>query len=148
MKYIFIPIHHGNHYTCAVVSMEEMKVKYYDSLVSNKTRTRGCIGESLQTSILQVVLKYLKRMLLEYKGSTLPEGWILEPLCTAPQQNNDTDCVAFVCMFIDFVHDGCDFNFEINKIDVEDWEKRMILSIISNRAAVTKMMAVRMRLSF
>jgi Ulp1 family protease len=33
MEYIFIPIHRGNHYMCAVISMKEKKAKYYDSLV-------------------------------------------------------------------------------------------------------------------
>jgi Ulp1 family protease len=27
MKYIFIPIHHGLHFTCAVIYMEQMKIK-------------------------------------------------------------------------------------------------------------------------
>jgi hypothetical protein len=33
-------------------------------------------------------------------------------------------------MFIDFIHDGCNLNFKMNKINVEDWQKRMILSIM------------------
>ncbi len=32
MRYIFIPIHHGLHFTCAVIYMEEMKIEYYNSL--------------------------------------------------------------------------------------------------------------------
>ncbi len=47
MEYIFIPIHRGNHYTCAVIYMKERRVKYYNSLVSDQTRTRGNIEESL-----------------------------------------------------------------------------------------------------
>jgi hypothetical protein len=133
MEYIFIPIHRGNHYTCAVISMKERRIKYYNSLVSDQTRTRGSIGESLQKSILQVVLKYLEGIHFECKGSTLPEDWTLEPTCTAPQQDNTTDCGAFICMFIALIHDGCDLDFEMNKINVEDWQKRMILSIMSTK---------------
>jgi hypothetical protein len=33
MRYIFIPIHHGLHFTCAVIYMEKMKIEYYDSLL-------------------------------------------------------------------------------------------------------------------
>jgi hypothetical protein len=111
-------------------------VKYYDSLVSDQTRMRGNIGESLQKSILQVVLKYLERIHLEHKGSSLPEDWTLEPLRTAPQQNNAFYCGAFVCMFIDFIHDGCDFDFPMNEINVRDWQKNMILSIMSNKSSI------------
>jgi hypothetical protein len=131
-----IPIHQGNHYTCAVISMKEKIVKYYDSLVSDQTRTRVSIGESLQKSMLQVVLKYLERIHLEHKGSSLPEDWMLEPLCMAPQQNNAIDCGAFVCMFIDFIHDGCDFDFPMNEINVRDWQKNMILSIMLNKSSI------------
>ena len=138
MEYIFIPIHRVNHYTCAVIYMKERRVKYYDSLVSDQTRTRGSIGESLQKSILQVVLKYLEGIHLECKGSTLPEDWTLEPSCTAPQQDNTTDCGAFICMFIAFIHDGCDLNFKMNKINVKDWQKRMILSIMSTKNGSNK----------
>ncbi len=28
MRYIFIPIHHGLHFTCAVIYMEQMKIKH------------------------------------------------------------------------------------------------------------------------
>jgi Ulp1 family protease len=32
MRYIFIPIHHGLHFTCAVIYMEQMKIEYNNSL--------------------------------------------------------------------------------------------------------------------
>ncbi len=75
---------------------------------------------------------------MECKGSTLPEDWTLEPSCTAPQQENTTDCGAFICMFIAFIHDGCDLNFKMNKVNVEDWQKRMILSIMSTKNGSSK----------
>ena len=105
-------------------------------MVGNQTRTRGSIRESLQKSILQVVLKYLERIHLDHKGSSLPEDWTLEPLCMAPQQNNAIDCRAVVCMFIDFIHDGCDFDFPMNEINVRDWQNNMILSIMSNKGSI------------
>ncbi len=30
MRYVFIPIHHGLHFTCAVIYMEEMKIECYN----------------------------------------------------------------------------------------------------------------------
>jgi Ulp1 family protease len=39
MRYIFIPIHHGLHFLCAVIYMEQKKIKYYGSLCfDNVTR--------------------------------------------------------------------------------------------------------------
>jgi Ulp1 family protease len=42
MRYIFIPIHHGLHFTCAVIYMEEMKIKYYNSLHFDNVTRHGC----------------------------------------------------------------------------------------------------------
>ncbi len=42
MRYIFIPIHHGLHFTCAVIYMEGMKIKYYDSLRFDNVTRHGC----------------------------------------------------------------------------------------------------------
>ncbi len=38
MKYLFIPINVGSHYTCVVVYMEDKRICYYDSYKSTKTR--------------------------------------------------------------------------------------------------------------
>ncbi len=42
MRYIFIPIHHGLHFTCAVIYMKEMKIEYYDSLRYDNVTRHGC----------------------------------------------------------------------------------------------------------
>jgi Ulp1 family protease len=42
MRYIFIPIHNGLNFTCAVIYMEEMKIKYYDSLRFDNVTRHGC----------------------------------------------------------------------------------------------------------
>jgi Ulp1 family protease len=49
MRYIFIPIHHGLHFTCAVIYMEEMKIKYYDSLSSDNVTRHGCRQKNKNT---------------------------------------------------------------------------------------------------
>ncbi len=41
MRYIFIPIHHGLHFTCAVIYMEQKKIKYYDSLFFDNVTRHG-----------------------------------------------------------------------------------------------------------
>ena len=42
MRYIFIPIHHGLHFMCAVIYMEEMKIEYYYSLRFDNLTRHGC----------------------------------------------------------------------------------------------------------
>ncbi len=42
MRYIFIPIHHCLHFTCALIYMEEMKIEYYDSLRFDNVTRHGC----------------------------------------------------------------------------------------------------------
>jgi hypothetical protein len=43
MRYIFILIHHGLQFTCAVIYMEQMKIEYYDSLCFDNV-TRQFVG--------------------------------------------------------------------------------------------------------
>ncbi len=42
MRYIFIPIHHGLHFTCAVIYMEQKKIEYYNSLRFDNVARHGC----------------------------------------------------------------------------------------------------------
>jgi Ulp1 family protease len=42
MRCIFIPIHHGLHFTCAVIYMKVMKIGYYDSLCFDDVTRHGC----------------------------------------------------------------------------------------------------------
>ncbi len=46
MRYIFIPIHHGLHFTCAVIYMEQMKIEYYASLLYDNVTRHGCRQKS------------------------------------------------------------------------------------------------------
>ncbi len=62
MRYIFIPIHHGFHFTCAVIYMEQMKIKYYDSLRFDNVTRYGCRHKvNMQDDTLQVLRDYLQK---------------------------------------------------------------------------------------
>ncbi len=62
MRYIFIPIHHGLHFTCAVIHMEEMKIEYYDSLCFENVTRHGCEHKiKMQKTTLQVLRDYLQK---------------------------------------------------------------------------------------
>jgi hypothetical protein len=62
MRYIFIPIHHGLHFTCAVIYMEQMKIKFYDSLCFDNVIRHGCRHKiKMQEDTLQVLRDYLQK---------------------------------------------------------------------------------------
>jgi hypothetical protein len=102
MRYIFIPIHLGLHFTCAVIYMKEMKIEYYDSLrFDNITRNSCKHKQNMQESTLQVLRDYLQKEHMKEKRIDLPNKWKLYTMCNVLQQDttNTTDCGVFVCMY-------------------------------------------------
>ncbi len=72
MRYIFIPIHHGLHFTCAVIYMEQKKIKYYDSLRFDNVTSHGCRHKiKMQEDTLQVLRDYLQNELMKDKHKDL-----------------------------------------------------------------------------
>ncbi len=73
MRYIFIPIHHGLQFTCAVIYMEEMKIEYYDSLRFDNVKRHGCRHKiKMQEDTLQVLRGYLQKEHMKYMRIDLP----------------------------------------------------------------------------
>jgi Ulp1 family protease len=73
MRYIFIPIHHGLHFTCAVIYMEKMKLEYYDSLRFDNLTKHGCRHKvKMQEETLQVLRDYLQNEHVKDKRIDLP----------------------------------------------------------------------------
>jgi Ulp1 family protease len=61
MRYIFIPIHKGMHFTCAVIFVEQKKIEYYDSLHFDIVTRQSCRHKiKMQEDILQVLRDYLQ----------------------------------------------------------------------------------------
>jgi Ulp1 family protease len=119
MRYIFIPIHHGLHFLCAVIYMEEMKIKYYNSLRFDNATRHGCKYKiKMQEDTLQVLRDYLQKEYMKEKCIDLPNEWKLYTMCNVPQQDtaNTTDCGVFVCMFCDFILNDCKLDFKQDDI--------------------------------
>ncbi len=73
MRYIFIPIHHGLHFRCAVTYMEEMKIKYYDSLRFDNVTRNGCKHKiKMQEDTAQVLRDYLQKEHMKEKRINFP----------------------------------------------------------------------------
>ncbi len=106
MRYIFIPIHHGLHFTCAVIYMEEMKIEYYNSLRFDNETRHGCKHKmKMQEDTLQVLRDYLQKEHMKEKRIDLPNEWKLYTMCNVPQQDttNTTDCGVW-CMHVLQLH--------------------------------------------
>jgi Ulp1 family protease len=73
MRYIFIPIHHGLHFTYAVIYMKEMNIKYYDSLRFDNVTRHGCKHKiKMQESTFQVIREYFQKENMKGKHIDLP----------------------------------------------------------------------------
>ena len=110
MRYTFIPIHHGLHCMCAVIYMEQMKIKYYDSLLYDNVTRRGCRHKvKMQEDTLQVLRNYLQNNHMKDKCIDFPNEWKLYTMCNVSQQDttNTTDCGVFVCMYCNFILNDC-----------------------------------------
>ncbi len=134
MRYIFIPIHHGLQFMCAVIYMEQKKIEYYDSLHFDNVTRHGCRHKiKMQKDTLQVLRDYLQKEHMKDKRKDLPYAWKPYTMCKVTQQNttNTTDCRVFVCMHCDFILNDCKLDFSQNDITISHWRDRMILSILS-----------------
>jgi sentrin-specific protease 1 len=122
---IIFPINQNNqHWTIAVVFMQEHKIQYYDSL--------GGSGKHY----LHTLLRYLQDEHLDKKRTPMPspELWNLVP-CTedTPRQLNGYDCGAFTCMFADFISMDRSFDgFDANR-DMLLYREHIALSIIDGQ---------------
>jgi Ulp1 family protease len=134
MRYIFIPISHGLHFTCAVIYMEQMKIKYYNLLRFDNVTRHGCKHKiKMQEDTLQVLRDSLQKEHMKNKHKDFPNKWKLYTMCKVPHQDttNTTDCGVFVCMYCNFILNDSKLDFNQHDITNGHWRDRMILSILS-----------------
>jgi Ulp1 family protease len=132
MRYIFILIHHGLHFTCAVICMEQLRIDYYNSLHFDNVTRNGCMHKvKMQEDTLQVLRDYLQNEHIKDKRKDLPNEWKLYTMCNVPQQDttNTTDCGVFACMYCDLILNDCKLDFNQHNITNNHWRDR-ILSIL------------------
>ncbi len=85
MRYIFIPIHHGLHFMCVVIYMEEMKIEYSDSLCFDNVTRHGCKHKiKMQEDTLQVLRDYLQKEHKKEKRIDLLNEWKLYTMYNVP----------------------------------------------------------------
>jgi Ulp1 family protease len=102
MRYVFIPILQGLHFTCSVIYIVQKKIKYYNTLCFDNVTMHGCRHNiKKQEDTLQVLRDYLQNKHMKDKHKDLPNEWRLYTMCKVPQQDkmNTTDCGVYVCMY-------------------------------------------------
>lgn len=89
---ILIPVHKGVHWCMAIIHLKNKTIKYYDSFGVPNDR------------VLSALYEYLKSESLDKKKVKLDmSGWKMENVRNIPQQENDSDCGVFSCMYAEFV---------------------------------------------
>ncbi len=131
-KYIFFLIHNATHFELDFVFVEDTMICYYDPLlVTNRTRNKCSHKTNIQETKLKGFIQYLKDEHVEKKGYEMPnaEKWELKSMTNSdiPQQENDSDCGVFVCMFCDYILNGNKVNFKHDDIMEGSWRQKMIL---------------------
>ena len=106
LKNIFFPINkHNMHWMLAVVSVQEKRVAFYDSL--------GGDGGVYLKGIKQYLQDEHKR---QHGVPMDMSGWRFENAPT-PRQGNGSDCGVFVSMIADFLSRGLPLDFDQSHID-------------------------------
>ena len=121
---LIVPINISQqHWTCAVIFMQEKRIQYYDSV----------LGDGLY--YLRALRRYLKDEHRNRKHLALDtSSWTLvECQSDTPKQENGYDCGVFTCMFADYV--SVDKPFDFNQATVTMCRHRMALSILRGRAS-------------
>jgi Ulp1 family protease len=104
---------------------------YYDPLlVTTRTRNKCSHKSDIQETKLKGFLQYLKDDHFDKKGYEMPNAdiWALKRMDKndIPQQENVSDFGVFVCMFCDYILNGCKHNFKHDDIMEGSWRQKMI----------------------
>ncbi len=128
-------LYNGIHFACVVILMEERRIDYYGFLPADQSRLIGKNKAKLRTSIIQVMLGYLgdNHTELNKAGNFSSNDWETnnqDHLWLPPQQGNRIDCGVFVCMYIGFIHVGCETDFSQEDVINVGWQKKIMLLMI------------------
>lgn len=96
-RLVVVPIHSVNHWCLVVLNIPERKIHYMDSL---------CVTDGLQAC--NTVLKYVRREVREKRSLKLGKFVAYEE--DVPQQDNDFDCGAYICLYARALAFGEDIN--------------------------------------
>ncbi len=92
--------------------------------MTTRTSNKFIHKTDIQGTKLKGFLQYLKDEHVDKKGYEMPNAkkWELKSMTNSdiPQQENVSDCGVFVCMFCDYILNGCKLNFKQDDIMKEN----------------------------
>ncbi len=129
-------------FMCAVIYMEQMKIKYYNSLHFDNVTRHSCRHKiKMQEYTLQVLRDYLQKGHMKEKHIDFPNEWKLYTMRNVPQQDttNTTNCGVFVCMYCNSILNDCKLDFKQNNITYSDlWRYSYTKSLCCDSAFAHK----------
>lgn len=121
---VIVPVNiSGMHWCLVVISVQEKKIQFYDSMGGGGKR------------YLDGLMQYLKDEHMDKKKTPMDgvDDWklvVCEP--DTPQQENGFDCGVFTCMFADFISQ--DMPLSISQEHISECRDRIALSIMKGKA--------------
>lgn len=107
--------------------MQAERIVYYDS---SRKKGRG-------SKVIGLIYRYLQEEHRRKRdGRKLPGGWEQIESDTCPQQDNDYDCGAFTCMYMDFLSLG--WPLDRGQETVSPFYRQFIASAIVRQALPVK----------
>jgi sentrin-specific protease 1 len=119
---IFVPVHvNNNHWCLLVVNFKRRRIEYYDSYRSSTSTDGG-------HRIMHYMKKYIQDENMTYNQKKVDfSNWTMYIPPRLPQQDNETDCGVFMCMFANYLALGLDLAFTCR--DMRYFRRRIALSI-------------------
>ena len=116
---IFIPVNslNNSHWCLAVVDMKKKGIYIYDSMGGNHNQ------------VLKILLQYLKKELMEKKGSTDIGNFTLENVKGIAMQANSSDCGIFTLRYAEHISRNANITF--SQEDIPNLRRVMIYEILS-----------------
>ncbi len=108
LKYVFCPINFENkHWACALILMEEKRIKYYDSVKHAYTKWRKMKNKPFVPDILAGLVEYLKRKAGKVDEVILPDKeWTIAIMVETPFKKNGSNCGIFCMCALQLVLEG------------------------------------------
>ncbi|ORX99114.1 cysteine proteinase [Basidiobolus meristosporus CBS 931.73] len=111
---VFVPIHLGAHWCCAVIDIKQKRIDYYDPLLSNNPQCH------------QILQEYLGNEAKAKKGIELDlSEWTLN----TPKQENSYDCGVFSCQYAEYRSRKSPLTF--SQRHMHQFREQMIYEIVS-----------------
>lgn len=125
---VIIPVHLGNHWCLAVISILRKQIQYYDSLGSPNS---ACLDALRRWVADEWENKHGKRPADERPPKPDLSKWKVGEVAKIPAQKNGYDCGVFACKFAECISRGAPLSF--SQADMPTIRRSMVHEIVTKR---------------